>query len=203
MISSTFPSSVPTLSHLEQVAKPPVSAGAPSGSGSTVSMKIPSQVADEQSGAPVKFGVTDPISLKLPSARDRFLTQKLEAMMRSKNLYESEEGQKRREIVLDELKKLLSEWVSEVASENHIVQTSDTSQSRLFTFGSYRLGVVNPGGDIDALCVVPSFISREAFFDFFLAKLQQVNSSLVFCNELSVLYLNMVSISLTFCRTQM
>lgn len=38
------------------------------------------------------------------------------------------------------------------------------------------MGVVNPGGDIDALCVVPNFVSRDAFFESFLAKLQQVSS---------------------------
>lgn len=153
------------------------------------------QRVGDQNGLFVRFGVTDPISLKLPSPRDRFLTQKLEAMMRTKNLYETEEGQKRREHVLEELRKLLGEWVSEVATEqlgpssgllasittdtqNDSTKlpslTSFSSQARLFTFGSYRLGVVSPGGDIDALCVVPSFISREAFFEFFLAKLQQV-----------------------------
>lgn len=58
-------------------------------------------------GPSVRFGVTDPINLKLPTPRDRFLTQKLENMMRSKKLYETEEGQKRREFVLEELRKLL------------------------------------------------------------------------------------------------
>lgn len=59
-------------------------------------------------GPLVRFGVTEPISLRLPAVRDRFLTQKLESMMKAKNLYETAEGQRVREFVLDELKKLLS-----------------------------------------------------------------------------------------------
>eukprot|EP00398_MALV-I-01_sp_L67-1_P000127 gene127-218_t len=47
------------------------------------------------------------------------------------------------------------------------------SGGQLLTFGSYRLGVVSPVSDIDAVCVAPSHTTREMFFESFVEKLQE------------------------------
>lgn len=43
-------------------------------------------------------------------------------------------------------------------------ETIKNSGGKLFTFGSYRLGVHSPDTDIDALCVAPRHIERMKHF---------------------------------------
>ena len=62
--------------------------------------------------------------------------------------------------------------------------TATAAGGKIFTFGSYRLGVHGPGTDIDTLCVVPKHVSREDFFDTFEDMLKELEG----VTEVSVSY---------------
>ena len=121
-----------------------------------------------------RFGLTRPISLKTGSTADLHKSVELVRVLRHQGVYETAAGAREKETVLAELNKLLGEWIVECGIE----QGLDAAEAReaggkIFTFGSYRLGVCTPGSDIDALCVCPKHVSREAFFSAFLLKLQE------------------------------
>lgn len=73
-----------------------------------------------------------------------------------------------REVVLDRLATLVKKFVRTVSLQRGLSEAAATAAGgKIFTFGSYRLGVHGPGSDIDTLCVVPKHVSREDFFDVF------------------------------------
>ncbi|TDL29399.1 poly polymerase [Rickenella mellea] len=73
-----------------------------------------------------------------------------------------------RELVLGRLALLVKKFVHKVSIARGLSEAAATAAGgKIFTFGSYRLGVHGPGSDIDTLCVVPKHVSREDFFDVF------------------------------------
>jgi poly(A) polymerase Pap1 len=73
-----------------------------------------------------------------------------------------------REIVLDRLAALAKYFIRTVSQTRGLSEAAaKAAGGKIFTFGSYRLGVHGPGTDINTLCVVPKHISREDFFDVF------------------------------------
>lgn len=62
----------------------------------------------------------------------------------------------------------MKEFVRKVSLERGLSEAAaNAAGGKIFTFGSYRLGVHGPGTDIDTLCVVPKHVSREDFFEVF------------------------------------
>lgn len=115
-----------------------------------------------------QWGITPPISTEPPSEIELYCTEQLKHVLRSNGpTDESEDDESRkREIVLGILDNLLHEYVRQCAVNTGIDATILESNvgCRLYTFGSYRLGVHAPGADIDSLAVVPKYVTREAFF---------------------------------------
>ncbi|KAI5174054.1 poly(A) polymerase [Nematocida sp. LUAm2] len=93
-----------------------------------------------------------------------------EKFLREQGVFEDEKEAVEREKVLGILCNLVNKFVCEVAQKNRI-RINSKNMSKIFTFGSYRLGVHSAGADIDTLCIVPNFISREMFFSKFYEEL--------------------------------
>ncbi|KAG6900418.1 hypothetical protein C0993_010806 [Termitomyces sp. T159_Od127] len=88
--------------------------------------------------------------------------------LRRQNVFESEAESRTREIVLGRVASLVKKFVRTVSLARGLSETAaHAAGGKIFTFGSYRLGVHGPGTDIDTLCVVPKHVSREDFFDVF------------------------------------
>ncbi len=80
-----------------------------------------------------------------------------------------------REIVLGRVDTLVKTFVRTISLQRGLSEAAaNAAGGKIFTFGSYRLGVHGPGTDIDTLCVVPKHVSREDFFDTFEPMLKEV-----------------------------
>lgn len=74
-----------------------------------------------------------------------------------------------REEVIKSLKRICNEFVKHVAKikepKNEVLIRN--AIGKVFTYGSYRLGVYGPGSDIDTLIVAPKYVLREDYFEHF------------------------------------
>ncbi|XP_065595430.1 poly(A) polymerase gamma [Cyrtonyx montezumae] len=126
-----------------------------------------------QNQPPRHYGITSPISLATPNGMDYIQTQKLVEAMESFGVFEDEEDLNHRLVVLCKLDNLVKEWIFELGvSKNLPPSVVENVGGKIFTFGSYRLGVHTKGADIDALCVAPKHVERSDFFQSFFEKLK-------------------------------
>ncbi|GER32803.1 poly(A) polymerase, partial [Striga asiatica] len=138
-----------------------------------------------------RVGLSEPISTGGPSEFDVIKTRELEKewicvatmtlrnfvlcpdkflfylpFLRDAGLYESHEESVKREEVLGRLDQIVKTWVKNISrAKGYNESIVHEANAKIFTFGSYRLGVHGPGADIDTLCVGPKHASRnEDFF---------------------------------------
>jgi len=96
-----------------------------------------------------------------------------------------------REFVVGRLAALVKIFIKTVSLARGLSKAAaETAGGKIFTFGSYRLGVHGPGSEIDTLCVVPKHVSREDFFDVFEGMLRNTEG----VTEVSVSYLKFSAI---------
>lgn len=112
-----------------------------------------------------RLGITEPISWSGPTDYDIAKTRELEKYLVDAGLYESPEESTNREEVLGRLNQIVRIWVKSVSRAKGLnEQLVQEANAKIFTFGSYRLGVHGPGADIDTLCVGPRHATREDDF---------------------------------------
>ncbi|KAM7451290.1 hypothetical protein ABFA07_000976 [Porites harrisoni] len=114
------------------------------------------------------YGITSPISLAEPKPNDIALTKALEETLKPYGVFESEEELQHRMVVLAKLNTLVKQWIIDISlSKNMPESVANLVGGKIFTFGSYRLGVHTKGADIDTLLVAPRHVERTDFFGTF------------------------------------
>ena len=108
----------------------------------------------------------NPVSLNPPSDKDRALDSTLKEFMDVNIVVETDAEMKRRNDILAEIRKIFRDWVYYVATEIMHLPNEEAQDAggELFISGSHRLGVKEPGADIDTVCVAPFFCTRDHFF---------------------------------------
>ncbi len=84
-----------------------------------------------------------------PSAIEKSFDQSLQVFVKENIPLEDEEGIKRRERVLSRMGVLCRAWIKSVCEKRGLPKTVvDSAGGQLYTAGSYRLGIHEPGADI-------------------------------------------------------
>ena len=121
------------------------------------------------------LGITHPINLNKPEAEDVERTKDLVSSLEPHGCFETSDELNHRMEVLARLNALVKQWIKDLSIQKNMPSSvAETVGGKIYTFGSYRLGVHNKGADIDALCVAPRHILREDYFDSFLELLRQL-----------------------------
>lgn len=110
--------------------------------------------------------VYEPVSNDPPNEADRMIDKTLYDYMNREIPLESDEEMQKRSLALAEVKRIFREWVKYVAIDIVHLPEDEANDvgGNLYVSGSHRLGVREPGVDIDVVCVAPRFCLREHFF---------------------------------------
>ncbi|PNY24247.1 Poly(A) polymerase pla1 [Tolypocladium capitatum] len=114
-------------------------------------------------------GVTPPISVALPTEQEKRASDALIEELRRQKTFESPSDTQKRHKVLESLQNICDEFVKRVARKKEPKNETliKNARGKVFTYGSFRLGVFGPGSDIDTLIVAPKYVTRDDYFEYF------------------------------------
>ncbi|EQB61207.1 poly polymerase [Vairimorpha apis BRL 01] len=116
----------------------------------------------------IKYGVTGAQTLQESSYLDKQKSKQMDKYIQECGFFEDESEGQIRERVLGKINLLLKRFVKIISKLKKISSDENTNYGgKIFTFGSYRLGVHSKGSDIDVLCIVPRHVTRKEFFNEF------------------------------------
>ncbi|KAG5859514.1 poly(A) polymerase [Encephalitozoon hellem] len=127
----------------------------------------------EASERSYKYGVTGPLSMKESTEEDIRLSEEMDTYLQERGFFEDNKEGQTRERVLGKLNFMVKEFVARMAKNKGNGDGEKAYGGKIFTFGSYRLGVHGKGTDIDALCIVPRHVTRSDFFTYFYEELKE------------------------------
>ncbi|OIR57278.1 MAG: poly(A) polymerase [Amphiamblys sp. WSBS2006] len=120
-----------------------------------------------------QLGITPPISYTEPTKKDTERTEDLVQTLHGSGFFESEQESINREVALGELNLIIQTFTRGMAQKKALPEELvRKTEARMYTFGSYRLGVHSKGADIDTLFVAPQHVSRQEFFTDFVDALK-------------------------------
>ncbi|KAE9018023.1 hypothetical protein PR003_g13269 [Phytophthora rubi] len=100
-----------------------------------------------------------------PEPKDLEQSAKLQGFMDAHFPTESDANITRRSLILAELRSIFRLWVKRVCMDKGVPEDmAADAGGQILVSGSYRLGVNEPGADIDTICVAPRHVTREDFF---------------------------------------
>ncbi|RKF54058.1 Poly polymerase pla1 [Golovinomyces cichoracearum] len=114
------------------------------------------------------FGVTAPLSVTPPTESENQASSALIEELKRQNNYENAIETANRQKVLNSLQLITEEFVRQVSRAQGLpANLIKSAGGMVVTFGSYKLGVIGPGSDIDTLIVAPQNVTKEDFFSRF------------------------------------
>lgn len=90
------------------------------------------------------FGMTSAISTAGPKPADIVKTNELEESLKPYDVFETEQELNHRMVILGKLYSLVKKWIKDVSiARNMPENVAENVGGKIYTFGSYRLGVSN------------------------------------------------------------